>query len=201
MELSRMNQKASPSTRRMGPPGSANWHAMLDGAEDILCEEGYGALTSRRVAERTGFNQRLVYYYFQTMEDLTVETFRRLSTRELERLRQARGAARPLQELWDIAVEATDPRLISEFMALAHRIAPLREEVIAFIEQSRAIQVEAISAALQNDRSVATLPPDALAIIATSVALTLTREAHLGIKSGHAAMVHVIGGFIQRTAS
>jgi AcrR family transcriptional regulator len=188
------------SNRRMGPPGSVNWHAMLDGAEDILREEGYAALTSRRVAERTGFNQRLVYYYFQTMEDLTVETFRRRSARTLERLRQARSAAQPLQELWDISVQATDPRLISEFMALANRIEPLREEVIAFIEESRTIQVEAITNALQHDRSEASLPPDALAIVATSVALTLIREAHLGVTSGHAEMMRVIGGFIARTS-
>ena len=48
---------------------------MLDSAEDILREEGYGALTSRRVAERLGVKQRLVYYYFRTMDDLIAETF------------------------------------------------------------------------------------------------------------------------------
>src|ERR1700757_2358581 len=32
------------SDRRMGPRGSENWHAMLDGAEDILREEGHAQL-------------------------------------------------------------------------------------------------------------------------------------------------------------
>jgi len=36
-----------PKERRMGPEGSDNWHAMLDGAEAILREEGHAALTSR----------------------------------------------------------------------------------------------------------------------------------------------------------
>ena len=54
---------------------------MLDGAEVILRDEGYGALTSRRVAECINVKQRLVYYYFKTMDDLIVETFRRLSLR------------------------------------------------------------------------------------------------------------------------
>ena len=74
----------SPTTRRMGPAGSANWHAMLDGAEDILREQGYAALTSRAVAERIGVKQRLVYYYFRTMDDLFLAAFRRRAEQGLE---------------------------------------------------------------------------------------------------------------------
>jgi AcrR family transcriptional regulator len=198
MELSHMNQEASPPTRRMGPPGSANWHAMLDGAEAILREEGYKGLTSRRVAERTGFNQRLVYYYFETMEVLAVETFRRLSARDLERLRQTRAGEQPLQVIWEITVQATDPRLISEFIALANRIESLREEVIGFIKESRAIQVDAITKALAHKGPGTTLSPVALAIVATSVALTLTREAQLGLNSGHAEVMDLIRDFIAK---
>ena len=76
-------------TRRMGPPGSATWNLVLDAAERILIEEGYGELTSRRIAERIGIKQRLIYYYFHTMDDVIVETFRRMSRRELERLQNA----------------------------------------------------------------------------------------------------------------
>jgi AcrR family transcriptional regulator len=193
-----MNEMASAPNRRMGPPGSANWLAMLDGAEEILREEGYGALTSRRVAEKIGVKQRLVYYYFQTMDDLTVETFRRLSVRELERLRRARASDQPLNEIWDVCVHTTDARLISEFMALANRMPALREEVIRFIEESRAIQVEALRNALLRESSPGTLPPEALAIIATSTALSLSREAQLGIRSGHAEMMGVINGFLAK---
>ena len=70
------NESLAPS-RRMGSPGSPQWSRMLDAAETILCEEGYAALTSRRVAEHVGAKQRLVYYYFRTMDELAVETFRR----------------------------------------------------------------------------------------------------------------------------
>ena len=84
-----MKQDQVKSDRRMGPPGSENWHAMLDGAEDILREEGHAALTSRRIADRIGVKQRLVYYYFRTMDDLIVEMFHRRSEMELTRLREA----------------------------------------------------------------------------------------------------------------
>lgn len=118
----------------MGPEGSDNWHAMLDGAEMILREEGHAALTSRRVAERIGVKQRLVYYYFRTMDDLVISLFRRMAGREEARLRAAASRPRPLRALWDISLHSTDSRLIAEFMALANRIEGLKREVVRFIE-------------------------------------------------------------------
>jgi AcrR family transcriptional regulator len=193
-----MKTKKKTPARRMGPPGSTNWHAMLDGAEDILREEGYAALTSRRIAERIGVKQRLVYYYFQTMDDLIVETFRRLSLRELERLESARSSKRPLQEIWDVCIHTSDARLISEFMALANRSAGLRAEVIRYIEESRAIQVKALTASLKR-KAAGGIPPAGLALLATSVALSLNREAQLGIRAGHREIMAAIGQFLAKT--
>src|SRR5258706_1964184 len=175
-----MSEIHDKSDRRMGQPGSDNWHAMLDGAEAVLREEGHAALTSRRIAERIGVKQRLVYYYFSTMDDLVIELFRRLSVRELDRLRKAAGSVLPLREIWNVCINTTDARLISQFMALANRIEGLRKEVIYFIEESRTIQVEAIGDALKRTDLSISLDPIAIAIIATSVALTLTRERQLG---------------------
>ena len=169
---------------------------MLDGAEVILREEGYCALTSRRVAECIGVKQRLVYYYFQTMDDLIVETFRRLSMRELERLRQAFASPRPLRQIWEVCIHTSDARLISEFMALANRNKALRKEVIRFIEESRVIQVEALGAAIQRRSGASAIPPEGLAIMATSLALSFTREEDLGVSAGHREILAVIEGFL-----
>jgi AcrR family transcriptional regulator len=188
--------KAAP-LRRMGPVGSENWHAMLDAAEEILREEGYAALTSRRIAERIGVKQRLVYYYFKTMDELIVETFRRLVAREFERLRKALTAERPVRELWYICIRTADARLISEFMALTHRIQALRSEVVAFIEDSRRMQLNALSAALKRDQKQSSLPAEALAIMATGVSLLLTREAALGVTTGHAVVTDVIWRYLR----
>ncbi|WP_229736514.1 TetR/AcrR family transcriptional regulator [Novosphingobium endophyticum] len=182
--------------RRMGPPGSENWHAMLDGAEDILREEGHAELTSRRIAERIGVKQRLVYYYFHTMDDLVVALFRRLSERELKRLRDALNSPHSLREMWNTNVGSTDARLISEFMALANRIADLRAEVIHFIEESRDIEIEAIEAAVRRKANSNAIPPAALAILASSVALSLSRERQLGVSSGHEVVLALIDAFL-----
>ena len=169
----------------MGPPGSENWHAMLDGAEAILRDEGHAALTSRRVAEQIGVKQRLVYYYFRTMDELIIETFKRLSERELARLNQARASAKPVREIWDVCIHTTDARLVSQFMALAHRIEGLAKEVVHFVEESRRIQVEALTEAMERAGKKTRVTPAGLALLATSVALALTREGQLGISAGH----------------
>jgi AcrR family transcriptional regulator len=180
----------------MGAPGSQNWSAMLDGAVNILRDEGHAALTSRRVAEVIGVKQRLIYYYFKTMDELIVETFRRLSERELKRLNAARHAALPLRELWSVCIHTTDARLVSEFMALASRISGLTQEVVHFIEESRSIQMDAIVAAIQRSGVKMTSGPAGMALIATSVALTLTRENELGVTSGHAEALAMMEAFI-----
>ncbi|MDE8651596.1 TetR/AcrR family transcriptional regulator [Novosphingobium album (ex Liu et al. 2023)] len=189
------------SDRRMGPRGSEIWLAMLGAAEDILREEGYGALTSRRVSERIGVKQRLIYYYFRTMDELIVETFRALAVREVERLNRALLSRHPLRETWQILVETSDTKLVSEFMALANRIDALRQEVAGFIEHSRALQVEALSRAMADSAAPGTLSPVApvaIAIFATSAALSLHREAALGIATGHAEVLRVIEDTIAR---
>ena len=180
----------------MGPPGSEVWHTMLDSAEDILRDEGHAELTSRRIAERIGVKQRLVYYYFHTMDDLIVALFRRSSERDLARLKEVSAAPKPLRELWEICFHSHDARLISEYMALANRIPDLREEVIKFIEESRAIQVEAISAAIARSGAKHRLPAPAIATMATSIGLSLNREEQLGVQSGHSETFGVLDALL-----
>jgi AcrR family transcriptional regulator len=181
----------------MGPAGSENWNAMLDAADKVLREEGYAALTSRRIADHLGIKQRLVYYYFKTMDDLIVEMFRRASIRELESLRNAAASQRPLTQIWYIGAHAKDSKWITECMALANHVPGLRKEVIAFIEESRRVQVEAITSALKKRKVQLAVPPPALAIIGTSVALSIGREAELGTTSGHAAVMEVIWRYLR----
>jgi len=176
----------------MGSIDSAKAEAMLDATEEILREEGYGVLTSRRVAERLGVKQRLVYYYFHTMDELIFETFRRLSVRELDRLRAGVSSDRPLHELWDVCINTTDARLISEFMALAYHNEGVRNEVIKFITESRKIQTSAIKKAMSKSGVSEALPPDAVAFLGSSIALALNREASLGIDRGHASVKKII---------
>lgn len=182
--------------RRMGPKGSEVWCAMLDAAEVVLRDEGYGALTSRRIAEQAGVKQRLIYYYFTTMDELIVETFRRMKARDLERLSSAMGARHGLREIWDICANSTDTRIVQEFMALANRIDTLRQEVADYIETARAMQVEALTSAMRKYGHESAVSPAAAAILATAAALAVRREALIGVTAGHQEVMEVIDGFL-----
>ncbi len=190
--------KAPASERRMGPEGSDNWHAMLDGAEAILREEGHAALTSRRVAERIGVKQRLVYYYFRTMDELIISLFRRMAERELVRLAAAAAQPHPLRALWDISLYSTDSRLIAEFMALANRIDGLKREVVHFIEAAREIEVAVLAQAMNRVPQAGNMGPTALSVTITSLALLLSRESQLGVAMGHAEIMAALEAFLDQ---
>lgn len=171
---------------------------MLDASEEVLRDLGYGALTSRAVAERTGVKQRLVYYYFETMDELIVETFRRLKARELERMRGALSGQHSLREIWDVCVHTTDTRIVLEFMALANRIEALRLEVRDYIEVTREMHVTALTDAMRRRGIAHDIAPAAAAIFATSAALTVHREAEIGVRTGHAEVMAVIDDYLAR---
>ena len=185
---------ATTSVRRLAPVDSETRARMLDAAEAVLRDEGYAMLTSRRIANRMGVKQQLVFYYFRTMDDLVVDAFRRLAARELERVETALSSERPLHEIWNVCIHTSDARLITEFMALAHRNEALRKEVIAYIEQMRRIHVGALTRASKDGASgLSALAPVAISFLATSAALALTREGAIGVSMGHAEVLELIG--------
>ena len=82
----------APSPRRIGAEDSKTRAQLLDAAEQLLLEEGYAAVTSRRVAAKAGLKPQLVHYYFRTMDDLFLEVFRRRAEENLARFERAVAA-------------------------------------------------------------------------------------------------------------
>jgi AcrR family transcriptional regulator len=180
----------------MGPAGSASWNAILDSAQRILRDEGYGALSSRHIAEQMGIKQRLIYYYFSNMDDLIVHLFRRLAERDLLRLAKTLSSPRPMHELWHLCVHTEDARLVAEFMALANRNEGLRAEVATFIEESRRLQAAALRKAMAPTVLSRGPSPAALALLASSLGLLLVREAQVGVTAGHVEVAALVGDFL-----
>jgi AcrR family transcriptional regulator len=181
----------------MGRAGSPAWHAILDGAENLVREQGYAALNAKRLAEHIGIKRQLVYYYFCDIDDLMVQLFYRIADRELQHLRKALEAENPLRETWDVGIDTFDPTLLLEFMALSNRNAHVREAVLGYAREARSIQVSALTKAL-NGRPLprVEVPLPALAFIATWTALGLQREDAIGITNGHVEVKHLIRDFL-----
>ena len=114
-------------TRRIGTPDAKNRGVLLDAAERLLREEGYAAVTSRRVADKAGLKPQLVHYYFSTMDHRSSRCF--VAARRGPRVQaQALGSAQPLWALWRTARSREATALTVEFMALASHRKELRSE-------------------------------------------------------------------------
>ena len=136
------------SARRIGAPEAKNRVVLLDAAEQLLLEEGYASVTSRRVAEKAGLKPQLVHYYFRTMEDLFLAVFRRMAEAGLSVLSTALAAPQPLWSLWRFSTQPEATRLTMEFMGLANHRKALRAEIVYYAERFREEQNKAIAAAL-----------------------------------------------------
>jgi AcrR family transcriptional regulator len=178
------------SDRRIGGPDAKNRGILLDAAEQLMLEDGYAAVTSRRVAERAGLKPQLVHYYFRTMDDLFIEVFRRMSKLGLEVHAEAMKSDQPLWAMWDFGSDPQFARLTMEFMGLANHRKALRAEIALYADRFREQQVEAMTATLRRYGFETTdVPPVVWAVFATSVSRVLAVERSLGVSFGHGEMI------------
>jgi AcrR family transcriptional regulator len=183
------------SDRRIGGPESKNRGVLLDAAEQLMLEDGYAAVTSRRVAERAALKPQLVHYYFRTMDEMFIEVFRRRAKQGLEALAEALQSDQPLWALWEFGTDPQTTQLTMEFMGLANHRKALRTEIAFYAERFR----EAMTAALKRyGYDVGDVPPVVWALFATSVSQVLVLEQALGMSNGHAEMLAFCEEWLRR---
>ena len=188
-----------PPPRRIGAEDSKTRLQLLDAAEHLLLEEGYAAVTSRRVAAQAGLKPQLVHYYFRTMDDLFLGVFRRRADANFARFDRSAVADLSLRELWDLNADPRGASFMMEFVALANHRKAIRSEIAEYAERWRATQLAALTGALAKagidaDR----LPPEAALLLMTGLAQVLAIEQALGITGGHDATVAFVEQAIAR---
>ena len=170
------------ATRRIGAEDSATRTALLDAALRLMVDEGYAAVTSRRVAAEAGLKPQLVHYYFRTMDDLFLALVRRGAEQSLERLAQALASPQPLQALWEFSSDPAGATLQIEIAALANHRKAVQAEALAFAEQFRRLQLDALTDAFAQSG----IEPEAAVVAIDGLARFLVMEAQLGLTIGHA---------------
>jgi AcrR family transcriptional regulator len=187
------------SMRRIGSPDSRTRSALLDAAQVLMLEEGYAAVTSRRVAARAGLKPQLVHYYFRTMDDLFLALFRRGAERNLERQERALASPQPLRALWAFSTERAGTALTAEFTALANHRKTIGEEIATYAERFRRQQAEALPGILERyGIDTHAVPPLALLVLMTSLSRILIMEQALGVTAGHAETVALVERLLSR---
>jgi AcrR family transcriptional regulator len=176
---------------------------LLDAARQLMLEEGYAAVTSRRVAAKARLKPQLVYYYFRTMDDLFLALLRQNVDHYLEHQRQVLESPQVLQKLWEF--HTTETRLVVELTALANHRPAVRAEIAANAERFRSMQAEVLSRVIEaHGIDAKACPPMALVVLITALSRILAMERDLGVTTGHAetlALVERYTAEFERSAS
>jgi AcrR family transcriptional regulator len=196
----RVTTPTSPS-RRIGAADSKTRAQLLDAAEHLLLEQGYAAVTSRRVAARAGLKPQLVHYYFRTMDDLFLEVFRRRADENLRRFERAVAADGSLRNLWRLNADPRGAAFTIELVALANHRKAIRAEIARYAERFRASQLDAITAALRAHSLTDQMPPIVALLLMTGLSQVLALEQALGVTAGHDATLSFVDSTIARLES
>ena len=187
------------TARRIGAPDAKNRGLLLDAAEQLMIEEGYAAVTSRRLASKAGLKPQLVHYYFRTMDELFLEVFRRRAEEGLHVQAQALQSPQPLWALWRFGTDPAFTRISMEFMALANHRKELRAEIAYYAERFRDEQRQAVTSALQRyGVSRQDMPPVVWTVLMTSLSRFLVLEQAVGISGGHAETLELVERYLRR---
>jgi len=138
-------------------------------------------------------NAALVYYYFDSMDGLFVELFRRGAERGLERQAAALNSPQPLWALWNVLNDHINNVRTVEFFALANHRKAIQTEIVEYSAKYRQMQLDVLTKVLPAyGLDVETWPPVTLILTMGSVSLLLLIEKGLGFDMGHAEMIAAV---------
>jgi len=181
-----------PARRRKSNDESATRTALLDAAEALMLEEGYAAVTSRRIAGRAGV-PNAIHYYFETMDELFIELFRRGASRSLARQEEVLASPQPLWAFWDLLLDRGNGDLNTEFVALANHRKAIRSEIAESSRVFRQAQLAALARVIETSKSATPFhSPEAVVLLLSAVSRFLTTENAFDLDIGHVAVVEFV---------
>jgi AcrR family transcriptional regulator len=168
-------------------------NSILDAAEALMVEEGYAAVTSRRVAAGANVNSALVYYYFDTMDGLFIALFRRGADRSFDRLEEVLSSSQPLWRFWSFIHDRSNSARTMEFIALANHRKAIRTEIADYSRKFRTRELELLTTVLDGygldaDRWA----PATIVLTLSGISRFLLIEEAFGVEVGHADTIAVI---------
>jgi AcrR family transcriptional regulator len=193
------SEQRMTAARRIGAPDAKNRSVLLDAAEQLMLEEGYAAVTSRRVAQKAALKPQLVHYYFRTMDDLFLAAFRRRAEDGLRLQAQALQSPQPLWALWRFSTDPAATAVTMEYVALANHRKALKAEIAYYAERFREEQCKAVSTVLDRyGIDPADVPPLVWSVLITGVSQVLVMEQALGMSAGHSETVAFVERYLRR---
>lgn len=176
------------AVRRIGGENSATRALILDVTEAMIRDEGYAAVSTRKVAAGAGLKPSLVHYYFPTTDDLFLALHKRGAEQSDAMIEEALNSDDPVRALWDFFADSSRTAISLEYMALANHRKSLRSAMVAHSEAMRAKQAETLARVLGEKVKEKTggSTPAGLAVILAGIGRVLVMEGGMGVESGHA---------------
>lgn len=185
------------SNRRRAPADSEMRGKLIVAAEEIICEHGHGALTSRTLADKLSLKRQIVHYYFESMDELLVQIVRSCRQRTAEALLGAEAAGNPLAAIWSMSRDPKFAILSLELAALAARHTAVREEVRQGAEEQRVLQTRILTDYLAEHGLHPSIDPELVVMVISSLSQTMVQEEAIGISGGHEKMHRAVEQMIR----
>ncbi|MGE3692865.1 MAG: TetR/AcrR family transcriptional regulator [Novosphingobium sp.] len=198
-----MNTGVTPTrSSRKAPEGAGEStetrEAILDATIGIMREEGYAAVSSRRIAARAGLKSKLVHYYFRNMDELFLAVYKRIEDEHFAQLAKTLAARSPLKALWQLNMDSTNTTMVLELNALASHRKALRSEMARASERFRLLQAAMLERAMaEGGESAGRAPPIVLSVLALAVSRLLAMDSVLGVSTGREETLKWIGEFLE----
>jgi AcrR family transcriptional regulator len=179
--------------------------ALMDAAEGLLYEVGYGGVTTRAVAEAAGVNHGLVHYYFGSMEELLTQTLERFVEQlalALETLYADPNLSfaqkwRLGSQFWVDEPTSRFPKILLELLAMGWNMPALRTRLTEVHARFRSIFELHFGQALRDyDLDESQFPLKVIVAAVTSFQLGLIVEGLSGVDEGHQELLDWIQQWI-----
>ncbi|NUU22047.1 MAG: TetR/AcrR family transcriptional regulator [Streptomycetaceae bacterium] len=163
-----------------------------------MLDEGYAAVTTRKVAARADVNPALVHYHFRTIDDLFLAMFRRGAEAELARLQAAVQGAYPLRGVWEAISEPRDSALTMEFLALANHRKVIRAELADYSARFRLLQEQALGRVLEAHGITPDKPSlPALTLLLAGIPRVLAMDDAVGLHHARDEVLALVEEYLQ----
>jgi AcrR family transcriptional regulator len=160
--------------------------AILDATEELMREEGYAAVTSRRVGEKAGLKSQLVHYHFGSMDELFLEAFKRNEKKHFSRHLKLLKSKRPIKDLLELSLSLEGMDVVSEYVAAANHRDILKDELVQCWNRFRMFHTTLISKYFEEEGIIpGNVTPQLLMCLLTCMGKTFAEERKLGFTEGH----------------
>src|SRR5215469_15839030 len=144
--------------------------ALISAAIGMLGESGFAAASARRIAQRAGCNQALVFYHFGSVHDLLIAALEDVSARRmdayrglLDRTGTLAELASAAREVFEADLDAGHVRVLVEMISGAQSVPGLGERVAGVLAPWREFALEAVRDVMASSPFGPLVPPEQVA--------------------------------------